>query len=73
MPFPFCIAGCLAPREDEDKYRAMLQKLGPLQVFGTIKEASEIQEKVWACRAALDETWDVAKCLRILGHRSLLI
>lgn len=73
MVFPFCIAGCLCPREDEEKYRNMVKRLGPLQVFGTIKEASEIQEKVWACRAALDETWDVAKCLRILGHRSLLI
>ncbi|KAG9258216.1 fungal-specific transcription factor domain-containing protein [Emericellopsis atlantica] len=73
MVFPFCVAGCLAPAEDEDRYRQMVQRLGPLQVLGTVKEASEIQEKVWSCRGHLDETFDVAKCLRILGHRSLLI
>lgn len=73
MVFPFCLAGCLAPLEDEDKYRAMLSRLGALKVFGTIKEASEIMEKVWSCRDQIDENWDVAKCLRILGHQSLLI
>lgn len=73
MAWPFCIAGCLSPPEDEDKFRAMVKRLGPLEVFGTVKEAAEIQEKVWQCRDHLDESWDVSKCLRILGHRSLLI
>lgn len=73
LVWPFCIAGCLSPPENEDKYRAMLQRMGPLQVFGTVKEAMEIMEKVWAQRDQIDESWDVAKCLRILGHGALLI
>lgn len=73
MVWPFFVAGCLSPREDEEKYRASVSKLGALQVFGTIKEACDIMEKVWACRDHVDESWDIAKCLRILGHRSLLI
>ena len=73
MVFPFCVGGCLSPPEDEDKYRGMMQRLGPLRVFGTVKDAWEIMEKVWSCREQVDETWDVAKCLRILGHRTLLI
>ncbi|KAL6860037.1 hypothetical protein ACO1O0_004062 [Amphichorda felina] len=73
MVFPFCVAGCLSPPEDEDKYRHMVNRLGPLRVFGTVKDASEIMEKVWSRRDQIDETWDVAKCLRILGHATLLI
>ncbi|CAM1504395.1 Fc.00g019860.m01.CDS01 [Cosmosporella sp. VM-42] len=71
--WPFCIAGCLSPQEDEDKYRAMMERMGPLQVFGTIKDAMEVMEKVWSRRDTIDESWDVAKCLRILGHGVLLI
>ncbi|CAH0029727.1 unnamed protein product [Clonostachys rhizophaga] len=73
LVWPYCLAGCLAPPEDEDKFRLMSRRLGALQVFGTVKEATEIMEKVWACREQIDESWDVSKCLRILGHRSLLI
>ncbi|KAJ4320752.1 hypothetical protein N0V84_005692 [Fusarium piperis] len=73
LVWPFCIAGCLAPPEDEDKYRAMIERMGPLSVFGTAKEALEVMEKVWARRDQIDESWDVAKCLRILGHGVLLI
>jgi hypothetical protein len=73
MVFPFCVAGCLAPREDEDRYRCMVNRMGPLKVFGSVREAAEIMERVWEHRDCLDETWDVAKCLRILGHRTLLI
>lgn len=72
LSWPFFVAGCLAPAEDEDIYRKAIGKMGPLQVFGTIKEAFEIMQKVWSCRDQLDETWDFAQCLRILGHRSLL-
>ncbi|RMJ08256.1 hypothetical protein CDV36_012126 [Fusarium kuroshium] len=73
LVWPFCIAGCLSPPEDEDKYRAMIERMGPLSVFGTAREALEVMEKVWAQRDQIDESWDVAKCLRILGHGVLLI
>ncbi|KAF5008519.1 hypothetical protein FDECE_5219 [Fusarium decemcellulare] len=73
LVWPFCIAGCLSPPEDEDKYRAMIARMGPLSVFGTAGEAMEVMEKVWSRRDQIDESWDVAKCLRILGHGVLLI
>ncbi|KAM5355326.1 hypothetical protein ACJ41O_001972 [Fusarium nematophilum] len=73
LVWPFCIAGCLSPPEDEHKYRAMVDRMGPLSVFGTAREAMEVMEKVWARRDQTDENWDVAKCLRILGHGVLLI
>jgi hypothetical protein len=73
LVWPYCIAGCLSRVEDEEKFRHMARRFGALQVFDTAKEATEIMEKIWACRDQLDESWDVFKCLRILGHRSLLI
>lgn len=72
LVWPFFVAGCLAPVEEEEKLRVASRRLGPLQVFGLIKEASDIMEKVWSRRDNIDESWNIAKCLRILGHRSLL-
>ena len=73
MVWPLCITGCMATREEEEEFRHIVGRLGSLQVFGTIKEAAEVMERVWASRDTLDESWDVAKCLNILGHGSLLI
>lgn len=73
LVWPFCIAGCLSPPEDEDKYREMVERMGPISVFGTVREALEIMEKVWSKRDQIDESWDMAKCLQILGHGVLLI
>lgn len=72
LVWPFFVAGCLAPAEDEERFRAAARRLGPLQVFGLLKEAFEIMQKVWSSRDQIDESWDFAQCLRILGHRSLL-
>ncbi|KAJ6442812.1 C6 transcription factor [Purpureocillium lavendulum] len=73
LAWPMCVCGCLSPEEDEPAYRAMGERLGPLKIFGTVKEALEIMEKVWSMRGQLDESWDVSKCLNILGHGVLLI
>ncbi|KAG8349425.1 hypothetical protein FVEN_g12384 [Fusarium venenatum] len=73
LVWPFCIAGCLSPPEDENSYRAMVEGLGPISVFGTVREALEIMEKVWSKRDQIDESWDVAKCMQVLGHGVLLI
>lgn len=73
MAWPYCVGGCLAPAEYEDRYREMVRRLGPLQVFGTLREALSINEKVWASRGQLDESWDIAKCLNVLGYSVLLI
>ncbi|KAH7156433.1 fungal-specific transcription factor domain-containing protein [Dactylonectria macrodidyma] len=73
LAWPFCIAGCLSPPEDECTYRAMVLRMGSVSVFGTVKAAMEIMEAVWAQRNNIDESWDVGKCMKILGHGVLLI
>lgn len=71
--FPYCLAGCFAPAEHEEQYREMVHRLGPLQVFGTIKDAQCIMERMWAKREHTEETWDVSRCLNVQGHSALLI
>ncbi|KFA72974.1 hypothetical protein S40288_05091 [Stachybotrys chartarum IBT 40288] len=73
MAWPFCITGCLAPPEDEDEYRCMMARLGPLQVFGTMKGARDVMEKMWSIRDQVDESWDMSQCLNVLGYKVLLI
>jgi hypothetical protein len=72
MAWPLCVAGCLAAPEDEIKYKSMVARLGGLQLFGTLREAMNIMEQVWALRP-LDESWDVAQCMNILGHGVVLL
>ncbi|KAG5929749.1 hypothetical protein E4U42_004676 [Claviceps africana] len=73
LAWPLCVCGCLSPAEDEPVYRELAQRLGALQVFGTVKEAMEVMERVWSMRSEMDESWDVARCLNVLGHGVLLI
>ncbi|KAH0529895.1 hypothetical protein TsFJ059_004592 [Trichoderma semiorbis] len=72
LAWPLCVAGCLAPPEDEAKYRSIVARLGGLQLFGSLREAMCIMEKVWSQRP-LDESWDVAQCMNILGHGVVLL
>lgn len=72
VAWPLCVAGCLAPPEDEFKYKSLVARLGGLQLFGTLREAMNIMEQVWAMRP-LDESWDVAQCMNILGHGVVLL
>ncbi|KAL6691377.1 fungal-specific transcription factor domain-containing protein [Trichoderma pleuroticola] len=73
LAWPMCISGCLSLPEDEAIYRALVRRLGPLEVFGTMKEALLIMETVWSMRADIDESWDIAKCMNVLGYSVLLI
>jgi hypothetical protein len=72
LAWPLCVAGCLAPPEDEVKYKTIVARLGGLQPFGSLREAMNIMERVWA-RRPLDESWDVAQCMNILGHGVVLL
>ncbi|UKZ69581.1 uncharacterized protein TrAtP1_010587 [Trichoderma atroviride] len=73
LAWPMCISGCLSPPEDEAIYRALVRQLGPLEMFGTMKEALLVMKTVWSMRAEIDECWDVAKCMNVLGYSVLLI
>lgn len=72
LALPLCLAGCLAGPEQECTYRAFVENMGSVRVFGTVKDALAVMEAVWARRASIDESWDLSKCLNILGHGVLL-
>lgn len=73
LAWPMCISGCLSPPEDEAIYRALVRRLGSLEMFGIMKEALSVMETVWSMRAEMDKSWDIAKCMNVLGYSVLLI
>ncbi|ORY57756.1 fungal-specific transcription factor domain-containing protein [Pseudomassariella vexata] len=74
LAWPFDMTGCLAMPEQEQFCRDLLNSMGPMQIFGTVREALNIITAVWEHRACINyETWDVAASLGILGHRALLV
>ncbi|KAK3393252.1 fungal-specific transcription factor domain-containing protein [Podospora didyma] len=76
LVWPFTVTGCLAGPELEQTFRDMVAAMGPLQLFGTIREALAIMEHVWANRAQIDsnaDSWDLAACFRCLGRPALLV
>lgn len=74
LAWPFCVAGCLAPKSQEAEFRQIASKMGSLSAFGTLNEALKIMEKVWNTRGEKDaETWDFTCCFSIMGSIPLLI
>ncbi|KAJ4297334.1 hypothetical protein N0V88_004252 [Collariella sp. IMI 366227] len=76
LVWPFTVTGCLAGPEQEQIFRDLIAGMGPLKVFGTIREGFAIMEKVWERRAEIDERpdlWDIAASLNCLSRPALLI
>lgn len=74
LAWPFCVTGCFATEEQETTFRNVANASGGLAMFGTMRDALAIMEKMWSMRDQFDaDTWDIASCLRILGHSVLLI
>ena len=75
LSWPFCVLGCLAQSTtQEQQFRQIISRMGKLATLGTLMEGLNIMELVWASRGEGDWTnWDIAACLNILGHPSLLI
>lgn len=74
--WPFAVTGCLVGAEEQQEFRDLVSALGPLQIFGTVREALAIMERVWAhreCIGLLPDGWDLSVGLSSLGHASLLI
>jgi hypothetical protein len=74
--WPFAVTGCLAAPEEEQGFRDLVSALGPLQIFGTVREALSIMESVWQhreCNAKMPDAWDLSVGLNSLGHAALLI
>ncbi|KAF3036579.1 hypothetical protein E8E12_006531 [Didymella heteroderae] len=74
LAWPFCVTGCFATKEQETAFRNVANASGGLAMFGTVRDALAITEKVWSLRDHFDaDAWDIAFCLRILGHSVLLV
>lgn len=68
------MAGCLAQPEQEGKVQGIVESMGELGVFGTIREAQGIIESAWKGRDAINrDAWDFAACLWVLGKPALLV
>lgn len=74
LSWPFCIVGCLAAREQQEAFQHVANASGGLAMFGTLRDALAIMEEVWRKQNTCNtDTWDIAYCLRILGHSALLV
>lgn len=74
LAWPFCVTGCFATEEQETAFRNVANASGGLAMFGTVRDALAIMERVWSLRSQFEaDSWDVAFCLRILGHSVLLV
>ncbi|KAL6872127.1 fungal-specific transcription factor domain-containing protein [Trichoderma novae-zelandiae] len=74
LAWPFCVIGCLASADQEETFRRIASRMGPLSAFGTLYEALRIMQQVWSTRGERDvENWDFSNCFRILGSMPLLI
>lgn len=74
LSWPLCVLACLATEEQEPTFREMVNASGGLAMFGTLRDALGIMERVWSQRGRQKaDAWDVAACLRVLGHHVLLV
>lgn len=74
LSWPFCVLGCLANRGQEVGFREVVRGAEGLGVFGTLRDAADIVEKVWRRRdEGCGEEWSMERCLGILGHGVLLV
>ncbi|KAI8955643.1 fungal-specific transcription factor domain-containing protein [Xylaria longipes] len=74
--WPFAVTGCLALQEQESFFVELVNSMGAMQVFGTVKEALNIMQAVWQHKGnccADPQMWDLATCFSLLGHCSLLV
>jgi hypothetical protein len=72
--WPFCVAGCMAERTQENHVRGLVAALHPPSVFGTVRKALEIMENVWSSRDPADSAnRDLATCFRGYGDLILLV
>jgi len=71
--WPLVVAGCLASREQESDFRAIVQKAQPSKVYGTVHKAMAIMENAWQRRSTWTVDWDLATCFRNQDELVLLV
>jgi Protein of unknown function (DUF3468). len=74
LAWPLCVVGCLATESQKQVIRELLFRMDCLIVFGTLHEALAIMERVWQLGEHVEDgTWDLARCLGVLGTKALLV
>lgn len=74
LAWPFCVIGSMANPAQESIFRELYELIGPTARFGTMNVAMCVLEEVWRHRDDTEKpSWDLAVCLRALGHRVMLI
>ena len=70
--WPLCIAGCVTQVPERQVFKSLLDGMAQHKLLlQSIYHAMEIVEAVWRCES-IDDTWDIAACLNILGSPALL-
>ncbi|KAF2730642.1 hypothetical protein EJ04DRAFT_585503 [Polyplosphaeria fusca] len=73
MVWPYCIVGCMAAPEEEERLRGLVEALVPHRLFGPARKALEIMERVWKGRGEMGVETDLAACVCGLGYAPLLV
>lgn len=76
MAWPLCVAGCMADERQETRFREMVSALQPASVFGTIRQALAVMERVWEDRNRAPterEFFSLASCFTSQGSSTLLV
>lgn len=74
LAWPFAVTGCLSPPSNDSFFQDLVSNMGSMHAFGTVNEALAITTTVWEHRTCAEAAnWDIAACLGVLGHKSLLV
>jgi len=76
LVWPFAVTGCVALPEQQAFFVQLVDDMGGMKIFGTVKEALRIMQNIWEHRGDcfLDpQMCDIATCFSLLGHCSLLV
>jgi hypothetical protein len=76
LVWPFAVTGCCALPEQEALFVGLVEAMGAMAVFGTIREALRIMQNVWEhmkSGCVEPQMWDIATCFSLLGHPPLLV
>ncbi|KAL8297550.1 hypothetical protein RB597_006577 [Gaeumannomyces tritici] len=75
--WPLAVTGCLASPEEEEPLRQLVRDVGPLDIFGSVKQAWMVMEGVWARRAEVENgeggEWDIARCFGVGNQKVFLV
>ena len=74
LMWPFCVTACLATVDREEHIRDILSSTRSLGVFGSVRDASNVVERVWKDRHMINaDDWNFASCFKNLDFIACLV